>query len=425
MTFDLSAKPSIYFLVWSCLIIQTGSISFLRKFLGIYLSPVVFVLSAILVTLFLLSIAKQKSNDVINNREKWAINQRVVIFSVFVVLLLIGWFLLKSIIPNYPIDPSKSDIIPQVKILAGRFVSGEEIYTPITEFGYLLYPTYLPLTWLPFVIADWMHIDYRFWAYLIFSACVLTPVLWIKRNFPGRILVLLLPFAVFFLFLKDQPEVFGWTIESMIAGFYLVFLYGLYKKQTRLIVLAFIFCLLSRYAIVTLIPFLLIIFFKSFGRTSTILIFGLTFLGLLFLFVLPFLAHEPDLLFKGYQYHTKAALAEWKGQSWQTPGTLPYQLSQGYGFAIFFYNKHNIQNSLQLLQHIHLAVSFLVPFFFTAWYFMKGKYWLPSNVFLILLLNLYLVFFFAFIQIPYAYLFFTPLVLSPVAVALICFFRVK
>ena len=204
MTFDLSAKPSIYFLVWSCLIIQTGSISFLRKFLGIYLSPVVFVLSAILVTLFLLSIAKQKSNDVINNREKWAINQRVVIFSVFVVLLLIGWFLLKSIIPNYPIDPSKSDIIPQVKILAGRFVSGEEIYTPITEFGYLLYPTYLPLTWLPFVIADWMHIDYRFWAYLIFSACVLTPVLWIKRNFPGRILVLLLPFAVFFSFFKGS-----------------------------------------------------------------------------------------------------------------------------------------------------------------------------------------------------------------------------
>ena len=420
----MPSKSSLYFLVLACLIIQIGSLSFLRHILGIYASPVVFVLSAILVTIFLLRITKQKINDVKNHGEP-LIMHWVVILPVFVILLLTGWLLLKSIIPNHPIDPSKSDILPQVKILANRFVSGTEVYRPIKEFGYVLYPTYLPMTWLPFVIADWIQLDYRLWAYLLFSACVFTSVLLFKKKFIGTVLVVLLPFAVFFLVLKDQPQTAGWTIESMIAGFYLVFLFGLYKKHAMLVTVAFICCLLSRYAVVILLPFLLIIFFKTAGRRKTILIFGFTFLGLLLLFGLPFLTQQPDLILKGYQYHTKAALAEWHGQSWQPPGSLPYQLSQGYGLAIFFYKKHNIQNSLQLLQIIHLAVCFLVPFFFTTWYFMKRNHWLPSNVFLILLLNLYIVFFFAFIQLPYAYLFLTPLILSPVTAVLICFFPVK
>jgi len=419
------SKAGLYSFAWFCFLIEAGSVSFLRKYAGIYTSPVIFLLSSIFLTLFLLKIAKQRRNGPVTiemqerSRRKW-----VLIIPLFLLLVIAGWLLLRSYFPQYPIDPGKSDIIPLVRVLTHRFSSGATVYGEINEFGYAMYPNYLPMTWLPFIVADWLHLDYRTWAYIIFSGCVLCLLL-PKQRLMHQLIFLILPFLIFILFLQDQPSAFGWTIEPMIAGFYLLLLYGLYKKQIVLIAVALTSCLLSRYAVVMLLPFLFIIFFYFIGRQKALLVSGLVVLGVLLLFVFPFLLHQPDILLKSYDYYTKGALGEWKGQSWQQPGTLPFQLSQGYGFAIFFYRKENITNALLLFQKIHLIICFFLPLLSTAWYFIKGRNWLAPNIFLVLLLHLYLAFFFAFIQVPYAYLFFTPLIISGLTSVLVFFYPFK
>jgi hypothetical protein len=403
-----------------------GSLSFLRKHLGIYVSPVIFLLSSTILTLFLLKIVKQRLNDP-KNRQSEGHNARqwLVILPVFFVVVFAGWLLLKSLFPQYPIDPRKSDIIPLIKVLTHRFSSGKEVYTEFSEFGYSMYPNYLPITWMPFIVADWLKLDYRTWTSFIFSGCALLSLFLLKGRLVQKSIFLILHFLIFLIFLYDQPAAFGWTVEPMITGFYLLLLCALFTKKTLWISVALVCCLLSRYAVILLLPFLFIIFLGFISRKKAFEILGLTALGVFILFIFPFLLHQPEILSKGYQYYTQGALAEWQGQSWQQPGSLPYQLSQGYGLAIFFYREDNVLSSLSFLQKTHIVINVLIPLLCTVWFLKKGKKWLPPAVFMALLLNFYLVCFFAFIQVPYAYLFFTPLITSCSTVILICHYPLK
>jgi hypothetical protein len=120
------------------------------------------------------------------------------------------------------------------------------------------------------------------------------------------------------------------------------------------------------------------------------------------------------ILEASYPQYTAAAFGEWRGQSWQKDGDLPFQLSQAYGFAIYFYQwgKGEIIHRLKLTQIVHLIICIALPLATLLWFWLRKNKRLPLNWFLLLSLKLYLVFFFAFIQVPYAYLFFTPLLVS-------------
>lgn len=64
-----------------------------------------------------------------------------------------------------PVRANESDIIPTIEILVKRQQAGIFPYKIISDWGYDLQPTYLPLTWMPFHLAEFMIIDYR---YLVF-----------------------------------------------------------------------------------------------------------------------------------------------------------------------------------------------------------------------------------------------------------------
>jgi len=78
--------------------------------------------------------------------------------------------LLGEQIRNFPIDyynPEGSDVIPQIGIMINRFLNGGFPYHHIDEwtFTHTLYPTYLPMTWMPFIIPEVLQFDYRWFAF--------------------------------------------------------------------------------------------------------------------------------------------------------------------------------------------------------------------------------------------------------------------
>jgi len=200
----------------------------------------------------------------------------------------------------------------------------------------------------------------------------------------------------------------------MIAGFYLFLLLGIYLQSTWIMGFGLLLCLLSRYAILLWVPAFFILSFFYHNKKQALYTAVILLTGMLAICVIPFLLSNPKILETGYSQYTAAALGEWKGQSWQKDGDLPFQLSQGYGFAIYFYQwgKGEIIQRLKLAQMIHFIICIVLPVATVLWRRLRKNKVFPLNWFLLFSLKLYLVFFFAFIQVPYAYLFFTPLLVS-------------
>jgi hypothetical protein len=387
------------------------------------MSPILFIAGAIGVVYAALKLLRGTPLPFLTTRLRVRQNEIVIIgyIIIFGALSFFGSLWLQYFYNDYHLHYSQSDIIPLIQKLGHRYTSGEEVYAPVTDFGYTMYPNYLPATWMPFIAAEKWGLDYRTWAYILLCT-VLFLYGWFIARSDRKLLFMLLSFAVLALFLWYQPSAFGWTVEPMIAGFYLLLVLGIYLQRLWLIGMALLLCLLSRYAVVLWLPVLFLLLFVFLSKKKTIYT-GLMVIAGVILILLPFLQDTPGLLQKGYDYYTMGTLAEWKGQAWQQPGDLPFQLSQRYGFAIYFYKwgKGDLLQRIYVLQITHFAICTLISLISILWYWLKGRKWLPLKWALLLSLHLYLVFFFAFIQMPYAYLFLTPLLVSMMVVLLVSF----
>ena len=320
---------------------------------------------------------------------------------------------LQNIIAPYTMDKTNSDVIPQMNILVNRFLSGKFPYTPIDFKTYTLFPTYLPLQWLPFCIAELFGIDYRIFALIV----LLTAVAVYLNKFKNRAAFYIASVFVFGLIIigmqYNKDDYFN-CVENIIAAFYLAFALSLlHSKNIWIQVLLLSFCLFSRYSIVLWIPLYFIYLFINLGLIQSIK--GLVFLLFIFLSVygIPFLSQDPSIFFKAYAYHTGAAIGEWKVDN-SCNNCKPYHLNRGLCMAIFFYdNQNNLAYRLSILQKVHLYLS-LLSVGATALYLIINKYINKKNIsahFMIWSLALYLTIFYHFIQIPYHYLFSVPIVL--------------
>jgi len=405
------------YLLLFCFIIETGSLSFIRNAAGKYISPVLFITAAIIgiyTGLKLLLLIPTKPVTSISSIKKKAI-LFIAYAAGFAVIVFLTWLWLRKFFDNYPIGPSYSDIIPLIHRMNYMFMHGLKIYKSFSDFGYTAFPTYLPAMWMPFLIADKLQLDYRTWSYIVLCGILLLCAMLIPAKNKNRIWLLLFPFAIFLLYVWYQPSAFGWTVEPMIAGFYLFLLLGIYLQNTWIMGFALLLCLLSRYAILLWVPVLFILLFFYGSKKLSIYTLIILLTGMLVIFVIPILLSYPRILEASYSQYTVAALGEWNGQPWQKAGDLPFQLSQGYGFAIYFYQwgRGDIIQRLKLAQTAHLIIAVILPLVTILWWYrLEKNKRLRLNWFLVFSLKLYLVFFFAFIQVPYAYLFFTPLLVS-------------
>lgn len=348
--------------------------------------------------------SKDLSKNITTNYEKLVL---IIVGSIFSVIYL------QAIIAPYPMDKTNSDVIPQINVLVQRFLSGEYPYTAIDFKSYTLFPTYLPIQWLPFCIAELFGIDYRIFALIV----LLIPVAFYLYKFQSRSAFYIAAVLVYGLIimgmLYNKDDYFN-CVENIIAAFYLAFALSLlYSKNIWIQVILVSFCLFSRYSIVLWMPIYFIYIFVNQGLIQSIK--GLGFLILIFLAVygIPFLSQDPSIFLKAYAYHTGAAIGEWKVDS-SCNNCKPFHLGRGLGMATFFYeNQNNIAARLAILQKVHLFLS-LFSVLIVGLLAIYKRYIVKKNIsahFILCSLALYLTVFYHFIQIPYHYLFSVPIVI--------------
>ncbi len=318
----------------------------------------------------------------------------------------------------YPVSINDSDVIPQIEMLVKRQQQGVFPYTVIRDWGYDFFPTYLPFTWWPFHLTEFMMIDYR---YLVFGSWLLVLFIFSKQfeedNNADR--------SDFFLFLLLQLLFWGYlfasdlslmrTVELLIASYYAFFLFALEKRKWWIIAGTLILVVLSRYSIVLWLPFLVLLLAKKDGVPSVFKWIGAVAAGVCFLYVVPFLLKDVSIFLRGVQTYTIAGIGEWKGQAWQAPGDKPFQLFRGTGLAAWFYNRSTgtVEEKLETFKTIHLVLSLSTVLLLAVWYWLLGK---KQRLYIPLVaaaaLKIYLAVFYGFVLIPYVYLYIVPLISS-------------
>lgn len=392
-------------IIYWLLAIEAALFTFMRNEFGYYKSPVLLYLTGVLVCAVVYIYTRHRPWPVLvptSNRQSWV-----------VVLLASGlgtWLCAKKIaevIQNYPIQISSSDIIPALSIYTKRFLNHEEVYTPFTdELGYFALPTYLPATWLPYLLPEYLRIDYRWMSSLLLllgTTGYLLVLVRLRKSLPQTFLLASLPFAFTYTLIRTDAPIFGYTVESMIIGYYFLLLSGILLRSWPLQVVGLLLCLLSRFSLIFWVPlYLLLVFFQE-SRQRSFLIGGAVALGIALLYIVPFLSHDWGMFMRVQASYTDVAVNEWRHLNDQG---LPYHLYNGVGLGNFFFRYGNgeLIDRIRLLKTVHVTLLLLLTVGAAWLYWREQAPRSDHRIYSVLVLKLYLTTFYAFIQVPYSYL---------------------
>jgi len=341
--------------------------------------------------------------------EPSALESRRVLGSWATVLLggLAVLYVQAPVIAGHPIDVLQSDIIPILQNYVTRFQSGEVVYRYITNLPYPLFPNHLPLQWLPYVVADQLGVDYRWWAlgillliglgaYLAFLNAQRLPLI----LFAG---LAVLPWLLLRHLIKVDSGLYAQTVELTIIAYYCLLAASIFSRSALVQATALVLCLLSRYSVVFWVPFFLWLLWRERGRWHAVTVAGLTGLGIVLIYVVPFLSKDWTIFTHALSEYKIATLGEWSRNT--GPGGKPYHLFSGLGFASFFYTfgGGDIPARISLLQKAHILAS-AGAVALSAGVYWKLRHRLDYRALALISLGFYLSTFYAFIQIPYAYL---------------------
>ncbi|RSK31162.1 hypothetical protein [Hymenobacter metallilatus] len=311
------------------------------------------------------------------------------------------------VIQGNPIDVRASDIIPILQNYVERFRSGEVVYRYLTNLPYPLFPNHLPLQWLPYVLADKLGLDYRWWALGILLMVGFGAYLAFLNTQRLRLVVFagaaILPWLVLRRMVTADYWLFAHTVEPTIIAYYCLLAASIFSRSALVQAGALVLCLLSRYSVVFWVPLFLWLLWRERGRWHAGAVAGLTALGIVLLYVVPFLSKDWTIFTHALSEYKIATLGEW-GRT-DSPEGRPPQLFGGLGFAAYFYTYLGGDLSARIgwLQRVHVLASV------GAVLLSAGAYWqlrhrLDYRVLALVSLGFYLSTFYVFIQIPYAYL---------------------
>ena len=342
--------------------------------------------------------------------------------AIVVVVVLAGIGLcvneMRRIVERFPVNLAYSDIIPALSIYPRRFMAGETVYTPFTdELGYPALPTYLPATWGPFLVAEWLKFDYRWLAFGLLLGAGFGAYGWVvlrlRRPLLVTALLLAWPFALLHSVMRTDFAIFAFSVEMLPAGYYLVLAAGILLPSRGLRVAGLLLCLLSRYSLVFWVPLYMALLYFRHSHREAWLTAALVATGVLGLYVIPFLSHDWGMFMRVQEAYVNVALrSEWLHLN--TEG-MPIHLYNGIGLANFFYyfGSGDLLHRVQLLQRVHLAVLVLTAAGAAAYYWYRpATARLDYRIYAVLVLKVYLAFFYAFILVPYAYLALVSLLVS-------------
>ena len=300
-----------------------------------------------------------------------------------------------------------SDIVMALTVYPQRWLAGETVYKPLSaELGYFALPTYLPATWFPFVVPELLHIDYRWMSGAVFliGVGVYLGMVYRQQQPARRTLALaFLPFGLLYSVVATEPGLIGWTVELLIVGYYLLLVAAILQPSYWGQAVMLTLCLLSRFSLVFWVPLHLALLFFQGSRRLALGIAGAVAAGVLLLYVVPFLSHDWSMFMQVQHSYTDVALGEWKHLNEQGR---PLHLYNGIGFGNFFYrNMHGpLLSRLHALQTVHVTLLLVIVAAAAFIYWRQTGPRTDYRVYSILVLKVYLTTFYAFLQVPYAYL---------------------
>lgn len=419
---------SLIALLFAGLFIELAMQTFWQNELGFYLSPVVWLLSGVLfcVAAFLLIGFKEETPAEASTQRISPQRIIVVVFCFLIGAILCG-LRLDQIFEKFPIDAKSSDIIPSLEMYVQRFLGGEAVYKPLPFEGYSVDPTYLPLMWMPYSFSEILNIDYRWTAFFVFLIpLAIYSFLLIKSATPlvESAFKTLIPFLFLYIIAQNASTTLGLAVELLPVGFYLLLTLTIFHKNRYLMALGILLCLLSRYAFTFWLPLYLLTYWIEKGFKNVFVVSISVAVGVLLLYIIPFLSKDWSLLSKGLDYYAKTAVGQWQTQPWQEPGAKPHHLANGLSFAIYFYDYNVLEDAdrLKLNRKVHISICALTAFILGLGYFFFRNKGLNTKIYLLIGLKLYLMVFYGFFYVPFSYLFQLPLFLS---VAILFYASVK
>ncbi|MCW3125326.1 MAG: hypothetical protein JWO03_984 [Bacteroidetes bacterium] len=328
------------------------------------------------------------------------------------ILFLIGHHIVRltTEYSNMPIDARIADMLPCLQVACRRFLHGEVVYGPAPE----IYPgsiiPYLPAMWIPFIPASILGFDFRWVTVAMQLFCVglaMMPVLNRNRSIPllPAIIGAAALFLLFNYFLYKRTDYWTMTEEGVVAGFYLLLSLALLRRNYWLIGLAIMCCTLSRYSLILWIPVYFGFVFLTRPRSDFWKLFLSYTGGMLAVFVIPFFIRDPL-----YFIHIPRGYIGLTDRFWHSYGVEEHLL---YNVGLFkFFSFGQVHNMLIL----EVITSFLAPLILilsALW--LKKRFELNDRYFAYASFKISMVFFYAFIQMPYLYVF-VPLTLMSFAV---------
>lgn len=336
---------------------------------------------------------------------QWALFGTLTYFT-FAELKFLWWYELTYPNPGH----GGSDIIPQITALVQRFLHGEQPYYPIKFSEYDLYPTYLPLQWLPYIPLELVQKDYR-WVptFAMWFACAYFFITHRKHynNSIWAVIIPVWPLVIWFSFIWHDNLAFVYCVEGLIASYYFFTAESIKKQNVAFLAITVSVCLLSRYSIIFWVPLCLALHFVAGKRREALIIAGTALIFFITIYWFPFLRKDGNIFINGYNYHTSAALQEWLHDLAKNNGTA--NLYNGLGltpYALKFL-PGNEASVLSIYKVVHFAAC-AECVVILGLIFVRNRSKYPLHVFLLFSFKVYLTIFYMFIQIPYKYLFLVP-----------------
>jgi hypothetical protein len=338
----------------------------------------------------------------------------------FLPLVLLFTYALSKLVIAHPLDPNNSDVIPTIKIMAQRILRFEYPYAMV-DYGWSFVPTYLPMKFLPFTIAELLKIDYRIFAFIIFV--ITTFMIAIKfggnKSFTEKIITLALPIVSLMLILKFNDPIFIHSVELLDAAYIAILVYGIFSNNMLIIVFGIVSCLLSRYGIVVWLPIYALLYLLREDKKATIKIILWSVVGVTALYVVPFMWKDPLMFLKSVKTYDKMAIPQWDiVADWYAHIGKPYTLAQGFSFAIHFRDWMDGDTATKIFWmkvcQFTLVVLSLV---FCIWWYLRSKSKIDNRLYTLFTLKVFMTLFYGFLYVPYSYLFLLPLTVSIISIA--------
>ena len=304
-------------------------------------------------------------------------------------------------------EEAYSDVMLTYIHMIKNFTHGKPAFESFFHGGYTISPAYLPFQWMPFVISELLNFDYR---WIAMSSVMLASAYFFYQNIRNseyggvfwQLIVPVWPLVICIALMRSNILAFQITVESLVAGYYLLLATAIDKNKWVLMAVGLALCVLSRMSIALWVPLCLLVYFCSPDRKKAYYILGI--LGLfVVVFYVPFIVKTPSLLSNPYQAYLLPIEGAWSRN----------ELMNGFSFNAWgmLFLKGSVHEKVLAYQKIHFYVSCFTIALLAGFYFIARKKNALNN-YLLFSLKIYLTVFYTFIQLPFIYLYIVPLIVT-------------